>query len=42
METVIWGNEEFKAEQGKQWDIAFIPVIGSPKKKVYYLMVCTR
>jgi hypothetical protein len=27
METVIWGNEEFKAEQGRHWDITFIPVI---------------
>lgn len=42
METVIWENEEFKAEQGKHWDITFIPVIGSPKKKVYCLMVCMR
>lgn len=44
METVIWGNEEFKAEQGKHWDITFIPVIGSPKKKVsiYHLIVCMR
>nr|KAG5693525.1 hypothetical protein BaRGS_006227 [Batillaria attramentaria] len=39
MDDVIWGDADFKAEQGKHWDVHIYPVINCPRREHRHVVV---